>query len=287
MILPLIAVTERGEWRAIGTTFVLHASPRDALLGTAAHNVSHYLPRDRNHPTTPLEFRIPTPTTTHVDGESLGVLLAEDERFAIAPVVGAVLHKDWDIALLRAQLPQDAPAHFSVHISLDTSLMEVGARVAVAGYPGMKVVQERDGEFDAERAEFELPLKMRLASVLATDPENPREGPRAQISCAIDSGMSGGPVFEMRGSTPYVRAIARSDMTFDRESMMTGSGAIARVTMLWPMLGFPIPLEPTREGGRARRLADLIQEGILRDAGDGVRRFLGNDPNVTDERTAE
>jgi len=264
MVLPLLSVSN-DIWTAIGTTFVLHASEREALLVTAAHNLTHFLPRGRHHPSTPVEFQTPPSRLTHVDDQSLGVLVFEIDHFALAAVVSAYLHSDWDLALLRARLPREAPVRFTRHIALDSKPLTPSCVVHVAGYARMNVEHATDNE----RADFDLPLLVRAATVTEVDAMNVRRGPTAQVSCGIDSGMSGGPVFDMRGTRPHVRAVARSDLSDSVTDMSRGTGVIARVTLIEPVLGFPVPPTGSNEAvatAATEKIAGLIARGEIIDA---------------------
>ena len=274
MVLPLISRHIDGRWTAIGTAFVLYASDREALVVTAAHCVSQFVDRGRVNLSMPRIFQPPPPPVTHVKEHKLQVLAFADGQHAFADVSAARLHEHCDLAILQVRLTDESTVRFHHHIALDSTPLAPSAVVYVAGYAPMAVSQLGDKTFDDKFDIFDIPLRVHRGTVVHVENDDPRGYQIAQTSFAISSGMSGGPVFDVRGCIPYVRAVARSSFDFYSENLEPGGSARSRVSLVWPILKFPLPTvdgTPADEDATPpREVADLVRDGMLVDAGDGI-----------------
>jgi hypothetical protein len=158
-------------------------------------------------------------------------------------------------------------------MTLDTRPLEPSvSQVVVAGYGQMQVEQVLEGDLDEQAAQFIVPLLVRWGDVHGV-PEGRvvYQGPAVQIGCRIASGMSGGPVFNVRDGRVFVRAVARSDFSYSADNMAEGNGEQALASLIWPIAGFRIDFPVVRDGVvaavRNDLIADLIRDGAIDDVG--------------------
>jgi trypsin-like peptidase len=242
VVLPLVAVTNDAKWHEVGTAFVIAAlDSKRALLLTAAHNLKAVHQLDgppRHHPATPAVF-LPRPQewinlkTTHVYA-----LLKSPSEMLVLEIASSWFNWGLDAALLLATIRPEQDATFAMHFPLDSRPIAVGTPVMAVGYPGMKATSTPEYEKNDFRAQIKLNLEYRRGTVVALRPHGDtiHKWPGFLLSCALDSGMSGGPVIDLSGDVPLVRGIVGGDLSETVGDATRGSGAQAFVSMLWPAM---------------------------------------------------
>jgi hypothetical protein len=299
LVLPLFAVTKTAAWHAIGTTFVISAQGRQALLATAGHNVEFFrqlvLPQRRAHASTPGFLAPRSPARLELDGAELVVLVRTRGSFEIAVVGHASMIEGIDLAVLTVELPADSPCRFERAFALDTTpTMPIGQRLLAIGYSGLNATSEQD--FDQQRFTARIDegsLVARPGKVLANAQAGGSERfTGVYVSCPFDSGMSGGPVVELRNEEPFVRAVITSDLSENAANHASGSGARAFASSIWMLAGlraYGVRME-RRDGTFATDplVRDLLAENRVRDVGSAhvyaqlTEHHDGGEPAVRD-----
>lgn len=148
------------------------------------------------------------------------------------------------------------------------------------GYLGLPV----NCDIDWDREHFSVRMEFRLASressVLDRRPGGSRRltWPVFKVATAFDSGMSGGPIFDIRDGEPVIRGVICSDMTIGVD-MAKGGGHEAWASEIWPILMTPyrFDLKFFEDNGdriSVTTILDLFREGFVIDRGDTVRNLL-------------
>jgi hypothetical protein len=279
LVVPLFAVTKSAEWHAIGTAFVVAALGRHALLVTAGHNLDYFrtlvLPPSRQHPTVPSLFKIRTPSKLELDGAELVALVSKRGQFDVAVFGSASQVTCLDVALISVSLPEDTVCDFERAFAIDTTpALPIGLPLTAIGYSGLGASSNQDWEkkvFTATANEGSLVARSgKVVSNVEAGGANRFTG--IYMSTPFDSGMSGGPVVELRNEEPFVRGVITSDLSEDRSNQAAGSGARAFASSIWMVAGlraFGVNLE--HEDGTlevAPFVRDLIAKKKIRDVGD-------------------
>jgi hypothetical protein len=278
LILPLFAITKSAEWHAVGTAFVIFAKGRQALLVTAGHNVAFIrqlvLPRRCVHASTP-DFLVPrSPARIELDGAELVVLVRTRGSMDVAVVGQASTIEGIDLGVLTVELPADSPCRFDRAFALDTTpIIPIGQPLVAFGYTGLHATSDPD--FDNLRftaCADEGILVGRHGKVLANVQAGGSERfTGVYVSCPFDSGMSGGPVVELRNDEPFVRAVITSDLSEDGANQASGSGARAFANSIWMLAGLRAHGADVElsDGTLASDplVRDLIAENRVRDVG--------------------
>ncbi len=244
-VLPMFGVTRDAIWHAIGTGFVIaRLDDRSALVVTAAHNLQKLEDiagrRSSSHATTLEEFAPRAFKSWRELQIDLHFLLRRGEESALATVVGDAHFVDHDLAVLHVAVPPDTRAVFdtALPISLDPRVAP-GTHIAAVGYAGIKATSTQDYEHGDFRASVRFPLESRDGSALAlvTDELGIHRGRSGlMVDIPFDGGMSGGPVIELRGTVPVVRAIVSADVG-EKPDGSVGSGVRSFASLLLPIAG--------------------------------------------------
>ena len=279
LIIPLFAVTNDATWHALGTAFVIAALGRHALLVTAAHNLDHFRsivsPPPRHHPGMPSILVPPTPTKIVVDGPELIGIVKKRGKLETATLGAASMIPGIDVALLSLTLAEDTECSFERAFALDsTPVVPVGTPITAFGYPSLKVSSQQDWDKKVFMATVnEGSIVARRGEVLSNveaGTENRFTG--IYVSSPFDSGMSGGPVVELRNDEPFVRGVITSDLSEDPSNPSAGSGARAFASSIWLLAGLRAAgVNIAREDGSllVEPLGrDLIAMGKVRDVGE-------------------
>jgi len=92
------------------------------------------------------------------------------------------------------------------------------------------------------------------------------------VDIAFDSGMSGGPLIELFGSTPVVRAMVSADVSESPRTGVEASGAHAFASLLLPIAGLRVyGTSITFADGTQLddpSVLDLIKNGVIKHYGD-------------------
>lgn len=241
-VVPIAAVDRHATWHIIGTGFVVAVlNHRSALVMTAAHLLDHPVLKDRpRRAASALPELVGIPSRRKPDGVDIHAVVGPGTLRGLATVEGAWYQPDIDIALFLMTLPDDAPCQFDLRLSVDTGPLLAETSIVALGYSGASARFAEAPDYDRERfrVSLKIPLIGRLGSVLA---EAPKGGgifvsPGVFVNCPFDSGMSGGPVVEIRDHVAVVRAVIGGDSS-DGSDMSSGSGTRAFANVIAPCLG--------------------------------------------------
>lgn len=281
LVLPLVAVTKDAKWHEVGTAFVIAAlDSKRALLLTAAHNIQAVHRLDdppRHHPATPA-ILLPRPQEwINLKSTNVYGMLKSPSEMLLVEIAPSWFNWGLDTALLLATIRPEHDATFTMHFPLDSRPITVGTPVMAVGYPGMKATSTADYDANEFRAQINLNLEYRRGTVVALRPQGDtiHKWPGFFVSCALDSGMSGGPVIDLSGDVPLVRGIVGGDLGETMGDATRGSGAQAFVSLLWPAMITKMretDLTFVRPGQAPlvltdASLLDLVRAGIVDDRG--------------------
>src|SRR5207248_2873515 len=128
-------------------------------------------------------------------------------------------------------------------LPIDPSPVLPGTTVHATGYAGLPLTERHDWEGQIFRVRLERRLELRQGLVVERHLGGLRQfkWPVFQVDTSLDSGMSGGPILELRGNEPIVRGVICGDLTLG-DNPGVGSGAQAFATELWPTLMMPARL---------------------------------------------
>jgi Trypsin-like peptidase domain len=277
LILPVVSkLKEDGTFRCHGTGFVIFAQGRIAILVTAAHVLEAIrrieTPNSRFHPTTPDLFRIeqhlltlqrviPAVLFPNADGEVFPAVIQE-----------CVEMPKTDLGLCRIKLA-DGAVQFAKRFCLDTTPVHIGDQIRVFGYSAMEVKGESGNGF----SNFNVTWNARIGTVCNV---YERQGPTGQqhpcfsVALTLDSGMSGGPAVTLgRDSIPCVRGIVRSDESRPENLSTPAPLPTALISMLWPLLLFPVRGPDFGGSVSDQKLIELEQSGLVEDQGRGSQHI--------------
>ena len=92
------------------------------------------------------------------------------------------------------------------------------------------------------------------------------------VDIAFDSGMSGGPLIELCGSTPVARAMVSADVSESPGTGVEASGAHAFASLLLPIAGLRVYgiRMILADGAQVDHpsILDLIKNGVIKHYGD-------------------
>ena len=277
-VLPLMAVTGEAKWVGIGTAFVVATvdDGKTALMFTAAHNLigatklDPYRQRGA-HASVLADF---APAEKPTLGSTKMYLLTASGTPAQMEI--AWWHEDTDVAFLSATLPEDSTDRFDMRLPVDTrpAIPDASTLIAV-GFPQL------DGEFaeppDYDEERFRVTVRTLLDArrglvvrTLRADEPGNHTGLGLLVTCAIDAGMSGGPVIEERDKRLIVRGVSSRSLSTE-ENAAQGSGDHAFVGLLLPSLGIRANelIATTEPHGVIEEptVLDLIRAGVIEDLG--------------------
>jgi hypothetical protein len=142
-------------------------------------------------------------------------------------------------------------------------------------------VQERNN-WDAQTfgVRLERRLDAREGVVVDRHPGGVRhfKWPVFKVNVSLDSGMSGGPILELRGGEPIVRGVISGDLALADE-VGVGSGAEPFASELWPILMMPASVADSFVAENGQPLAvdtilDMIRENLIADRGNTIANFI-------------
>lgn len=204
-VLPLLAVTEQAEWTPIGTCFIVAVlDALNAVAVTATHNLRYAArisPRYRA-PAPGVFAREPTWADMNVE---LHALLRDGDRTGLAIVARDFILNEHDVALLWLRLPASAGVEFTMSLPIDVTPFDgPGRQILAAGYPEMTAKSHVDFDRQDFRVEMNTPVTYVHGRIESFAPAGTPivQSPGMFLSCVLPFGMSGGPVIELRGSTP-------------------------------------------------------------------------------------
>lgn len=286
VVLPLFLVQRDGAWSPLGTAFVVaQVNARLAFAVTATHNVlyAHRLSRRgvARHASAIAEF-MPEPPDLGLDGFHVNAILQSGGQGLVATMRMAWWWADIDVALIELTLSSeiDVNVGFASSLAVDISpAIAVETPVFAAGYGSMGA--EWTSPPDYEKEDFQVTVDMRLefrgGKVLGPGASVLGKSAGFLVSCPFDSGMSGGPVIEMRGNKPVVRGLVSSDVSENAESGTTGSGLRAFASYLTHMGGYHLAGRRILHEGEvlaSPRVIDMIRIGAIEDHGEAASRLL-------------
>lgn len=240
-IVPIVTVDRHAAWSVIGTGFVIGVlNPRSALVMTAAHLLDHPSLKEplRSHASALPALVGEVPRRKPVGTDIHAIVGPITERY-VATIEGAWYRPEIDIALFLMTLPENAPCQFDLKLSIDTAPLAPGTRIFAMGYSGAEATFAEPPDYERAlfRVSLKIPLIGRHGSVLAAAPYGSGiyTSPGVFVDCAFDSGMSGGPVVELRDGVAVVRGVIGGDVS-DGPDMDVGTGARAFANVLAPCL---------------------------------------------------
>lgn len=288
VVVPILYRKGEGRFNQLGTGFVIAAMGNHALVVTAAHVLREIADRTEKV----------IPPTLFGDGTTqLRKVLAgdEDEQIVVfktgtATFQGEVTHawgcSESDLAILCVDIDPITNQLVTNQFLISSRLPEVGTSVMVYGYfSGCDVSAEiipTGFEGLIKHLLGDLPsliegkVSHNVGKVVNTfhDRHILVRGPCFQIDVPINSGMSGGPVFQMteRGQPVVIGAMSSDDGTGEDLSLGTGKSAIAAslATLLDMELSvdgqFPLTYSnATVQPTKIRTLRGLISLGVIID----------------------
>jgi hypothetical protein len=290
----LIAVGGDAQWHPLGSAFVIAvADPRTAFLLTATHSIDHAVaidqPRPRHAATLP-DILVPDrPRVIGLKRTRICALVTDPEPSAIAELETAWALGAHDVALLLVRIPEAYPGRFVGQLPIDFSPVPIGTQLLAIGYPGTKARFAAPPDYDNFRFSVTLDttLERRPTTVLEHCPTGSgiHRWPGFFVDCAFDSGMSGGPLIELRDSLPVVRGLVGGDLSAGEDHAI-GSGLRAFASILWPALATPIGVnvcfdtDPTLKV--VGNLLDMVRFGLIDDRGNALAhlRLLDAAPQI-------
>lgn len=183
---------------------------------------------------------------------------------------------DSDVAFVSATLPDDAKERFDMRLPVDTRIDVAAATSVIAvGFPKLASEFAEPPDYDAER--FRVSVRTlfdarpgKVVRTVRPDEPGTHTGAGLLVTCALDSGMSGGPVVEERDNRIVVRAVVSRSLSTD-ESASRGSGDHAFAGLLLPALAIKaaeLIAETTSHGVLdGPMVLDLIRAGVIEDLG--------------------
>jgi hypothetical protein len=273
-----MAVTGEARWVGIGTAFVVSVvdEGRTALLFTAAHNLVGATTLDpyrrrAAHASLPDDFALADQPT--LGSTKMYVLTANGTP---APMDIGWWRADADVALLSATVPEDLHDRFDMRLPIDTRAEVRDEQPLIAiGFPQLDGKFAEPPDYEAERFRVTVQTLLdarpgRVIRAVRTDDEGTHTGMGLLVTCAIDAGMSGGPVVEERDNRLIVRAVASRSLS-TKENTARGSGDHAFVGLLLPSLAIKTnELSATTESHgviEGPTVLDLIRAGVIEDVG--------------------
>jgi hypothetical protein len=274
-ILPIVATTTAGEFKAIGTGFIFCARGRYALMFSAAHIFRHVermdQPYDPSHPTTPLEFRVPPPEHNLLTCTDMHALFRTNDGTEYMALIPHAYPWANDTAVCVVELGTQVPQSVSIEksIVIDTTPPVSGTQVLAVGYSKMQV-EDTGLKTGAVSITFRRELTWRPGRIIEVFPT--RRGslqpwPCFQTDIPFDSGMSGGPILKNVGDLFVACGVINSDSTVEGSIPGTGSGLDAIASMLWPSMGITIEEASIEGTRRPARLVELQQRNFIHDLG--------------------
>lgn len=275
VVLPIVAVGRDASWHAIGIGAVIAADQLQAIVVTAAHNLKHVVhidrPRERSHPTTPPEFRLPEPRTVQLLSTDIYALYDRDRTCRVCPITKSWYLLALDIAYSVVNLdPRDGIA-FRHRIAVDFSEPATGNDMTAIGYTGLKATA--NGIHEHPSATVELQPTWRPGQITQVCPNGSGlcKWPCFETNIPFDSGMSGGPVAQIVGNEVVLRGIIDADLSLDDNSTL-GTGLHSIAATLWPSLGTEIEVH---DGETLKRiqLVELVPHGKIDDRSNSATHF--------------
>jgi hypothetical protein len=195
---------------------------------------------------------------------------------AVATVVRDALLLEHDLAVVQVTLPANGETTFEMALPVDLNpQLTAATHVAAIGYAGLSATSTQDFDRKEFRATAVFPLTSRDGRVLRL--VAPAEGIHrgrfgAMVDIPFDGGMSGGPVIELRGSTPVVRALVSADVSENSAIGAEGSGAYAFASLLLPIAGLRLHGTTTSFLDQTEikdpSVLELIGKGVVKHSGD-------------------
>lgn len=288
IVVPILYRKGGGPFVQLGTGFVIAAMGNHAVVVTAAHVLKEIADRTRKSP----------PLVVFNDGTTqFRKVLAgdEDEQIVLfktenASFQGEVTHA-WgcsasDLAILSVDVDPKANQLVTNQFLISSRLPEIGSPIMIHGYfasndvsaemipPGFEgLIKHLMGDLPSF---IEGKVSQMAGKVIDVfyDRHILVKGPCFQVDVPINSGMSGGPVFQITeaGQPIVIGAMSSDDGTEADLSLGTGKSAIAAslVTLLDMELSldghFPLTYSNTSVQPTAiRTLRDLITLGVIVD----------------------
>lgn len=285
VILPVFAAPLDGRLFHLGSSFVISALGRQALLLSAAHVFRQALTvdeaRERHHPSTPLEFLVARSSDRNLKSTRLLVLYRERVNAGhFAEILDVYINDPFDIAVCSVYFPDSVPAnvHFPSKLAIDTTPPAQNVPIIAAGYGDTKLEVDIDDSNIVSTATFNSKLDYRHGSITEVYPSGHEAlhlGPSFQIGVPISSGMSGGPVInKLYGDRVVACGINTSDLSVGSQEC-SGSGLRAIAQMLWPCAGIVVKHAEVDNIKGPIRLLELMRRGFVDDLGNAASHVVG------------
>lgn len=278
VLLPIYIETD-GVITPVGTGAIIAANARQALMLSAAHIFREIIRSDRpsrHAPSMPDILKPPEPYDFQLKRTLIKTIYWSGEGTVMHAVDiprAYTMRDEYDLALcLLYFAPQADPAlTFPNRLGMDTTPLRPGEEVVAVGYTGMEIEQpDKDGKPAPTGWLFQNQLAIRPGVVTNVfHQQHPRGhiGPCCEVTCAIDSGMSGGVLLQQREGSLYLRAVLSSDLSDDAEDIRKGSGSAAVCSMIWPAMSMTIDGLHPDNNSKKQRLLDYERLGTVDDVG--------------------
>jgi hypothetical protein len=253
------------NWKGLGTASIIIVGDRCAVAITARHVLEALVDeKESNRPAYP-----------KLSG--VGAIIGSFENSFIAEVLQIQISKFSDISFVFLVAPEGRG--FNARLSIDPSPLTKGVPVTAMGYRGLPVEHDIDWENDYFGARFEFRLDTIETQVAERFVSGLRmlKWPVFKVSAGFDSGMSGGPVIEIRQGELVIRGIICSDLSIGND-LGKGGGGEAFASEIWPILMMPYQFDTnfTEDNGHTVQVGtifDLFKNDFVIDRGDTIKNF--------------
>jgi hypothetical protein len=267
VVLPILVVERDGTIHPIGTCFVVSPTEREALVFTAKHNIDYIMridgSREMHAPTTPPEFRVVrfrqrAWTNLRV---FVGYWLPDDTMIPCDLVRAWFIDTGQDIAAALLRIPERYQATFTQRLRINSFGPVPGESVRAAGYRMLAVdspVRDEDGVIIAQS--LSIPLHIEEAAVTRRNGNGEHHlirWPCVELGCALDHGMSGGPIFVLQPDGVVVACgVVTSGSSFAPEGV---------ASLIYPALSIRLDTDSILGVGNTPSLLDCVRSGLVRD----------------------
>lgn len=265
VVVPLYE-TRGPDWKGLGSASIIASFGQTAIFLTARHVLEAVVNEvDKQRRVYP---RI----------SSLVAIIDAAENSFIAEVYQLSISEFSDIGFGVLIAPGEK--QFGPCLAIDPSPVIPGTKVRALGYSGFPIWHKQD--WDAQRFGVTLHFYLQSREGAAIDRHlggvRHLKWPVFHVDTNFDSGMSGGPVIEIRGTEPIVRGVICCDMSIGSD-LSIGGGGQALASELWPILMMPFPFNldffaEDETPLKINTLFDLIRERFLIDRGNTTRDYI-------------
>ncbi len=254
------------DWKGLGSASIVASFGTTAIFATARHVIEAIVDE------------LEGPRRAYPKLSRVVAIVGSAEKTFVAEVQQLQISEFSDVGFGLLVAPEGRT--FGPCLALDPSPVLPGTLLHTLGYSDLPLSHRQDWE----NQEFSVRLEFHLQSRECRSIDRHLGGirhlkwPVFQVDTFFDSGMSGGPIVELRENEPVVRGVICSDIT-TRGDLRAGGGGEAMASELWPILMMPFRFNLTFSGEdgtdlEIRTMLDLLRERFIVDRGNTVRDFI-------------